>query len=1046
MTKKLFSVVMIISLLFTVLPMSFTASAEADPEGTVIVYNDTATNNGAQFAAYTNPGSSAEQTIYSYGTVQFFTESSLKGPDGTTPALQLTKVGYAAWYMLTAEYDASKAGTYDVYVYNISNISQDKYRGQTTAATPDYSVQYDIVSANGEATYFVDQKNASGGKDGWVKLGTHYFSGSSGERVCVSKNYNGDAGDAVTYLSAVKFVPVNKPSSTKLTHMYMKYNGARVEKEDATINGNTVIKQFSSDYADSSKKISLCFETEDAGAKVKFDWGGEGTGKTGVDFYADPTKTQHYNLTVTSKDGTKTENYSIALGIDSAENAVYYSVGADNYTATYRSATPYSYDDTISNANWKYPDGLTNNKSNIYKLGDMNTWTVTENSVTEGYYSVYVWSTGQNGFMDETVEMTVNHAGLRENCAVTVGNYHLNNAKWAYAGSYYFNGAGSENISVMKVSDDACRLAISGIKLVPCIATRLVDDFNGISITTPVETVSMTKAMIEDGKYIQPLENGTYTQVGIKVIGAHPQYEYIKVNGEDASANNAVNIDVNVSGETSVNIEIKLLGKTAKTYKLILWKEYGTNTYTQRVAGSVGNLTVPVSVDYSIASGKDAKYIKNNGDVAGFAIKEGTVDIIEDGAYYRVLAWKPGFNFHINGNNTSTKLYASNSQSYRVNTGSEQFAGTIDWTGTEGEWVSLGAYKLNKNGISDYCVSFTGNSEAYTMLNEVKYLKLTDGFLIDGDFYTQKAIDDAVIYTGSDSVSITPLFGESEAVIKVNGETAPNNTALACGVTDGLNRIKLNTESKEYNFAVVKSGSVISHNDSVNVSYKNTSDLGVTSAGYNSVGVRALTDDVATVSVPAGEAKLYVWFDVLTGDAASMGNSVTVKAKSDNKTVTVTDSGWYEIGEYAFSAGDKVTIEVTSENLALFSAVKLESSANTFDVTKPVVEIGETEVNTAKKGNAAAWIYAYNGTEQTENASLFLAIYEKNADESLTLLNCVVKDAELKSGFNVIATDNLTVTNPEKTVIKAFLCKTENYAPVTSATNVAEGEVETAEE
>lgn len=354
MLKKFLSIISVTAVMFTVIPATLPVSAETDPEGTIIVMNDTATTDDPRFIPYNNPAGGVVQTVGTHGAGKAYEESLLKGYNDSTP-LQLLTVGHGAWYTLTATTDSSLAGTYDIYIYNVCE-GTDTRRGSTTH--PDYYAQYNVVSANGEARYFIDQKNASGGRNGWVKLGTHYFSGSSGERVAVSKNYQNNSS---TYLSAVKFVLVNKPSSAKITHMYMKYNGTRVEADDTVITGNTVIKQFPADYSDATKKIALKFETEDPDAQIKFDWSASpSAGSIGTELYANPEATNHYNLIVTSQDGTVTENYRVAIGVDNAVGVKYYSVGGDNYTSSYGTG---SYDDEPSSNGWNHPTELATKKS-----------------------------------------------------------------------------------------------------------------------------------------------------------------------------------------------------------------------------------------------------------------------------------------------------------------------------------------------------------------------------------------------------------------------------------------------------------------------------------------------------------------------------------------------------------------------------------------------------------------------------------------------------------------------------------------------------------
>lgn len=1028
MLKKVLVFITVLTVALTLVPAALPVSAETDPEGTVIVYNDTVSADDERFVPYNSPWGGTAQKIAVHGGGAAYEESKLNGYNGRK-ALQLLSVGYGAWYMLTAANDASLAGTYDIYVWNVCE-GNDTRRNDSTSTHPDYHAQYDVVSTNGETRYYIDQKNASGGKDGWVKLGTHYFSGSAGERVAVSKNYDNNSS---TYLSAVKFVPVNKPSSAKLTHMYMRYNGsARIETEDTPITSNIFVKQFPSEYADSTKKISIKFETEDPDATVKFDWGNEAKGATSTEFYADPAKINYYNLIVTSEDGTVTETYRVGVGVDSAEGVRYYSVGDDNYSKAYNGSNSYDEGSAANPSSWKYPAELTGKKSNAYNLGDVSTWKIPNADIAAGRYSLYVWSMAQTGLMDENVEVIVNHSGLRETKAVTVGNYHYNNAKWAYAGDYYFDGTGNESVSVMKVSNTN-RLAMAGIKLAPSAPTRMTDDFDGISVSTSSETVSITKDMLSGKEYVQPLANGDYTSVNVKVIGSHPQYEYIKLNGNTAAANADAEIPVNASGETSVKLEIKLLGKPARNYKFVLFKEFGTNAYTQRVTGAVSNLKLPISADFSTASGKDAKYIAEKGNVAGFPIKEGTVDIIRDG-FYKILVWKPSFNYHINSSDTSEKLYASSNQPVKINTGNKSVNNVIDWTGTDSQWVDLGNYLLNKDGITGNAVEFTGVSDAYTMLNEAKFLKLSDGVLIDNEFITLKELDDKVIYTGASYINITPYIS-GEPNVYINDMLA-GTEATNIVLNDELSRVKIRVingaDIKEYNIAVVKSASVINWDDeNVNVINNSATEDGTT--GYNGSAAAIMNGDSAVYKVKGlakGETKVFVYGIPVDEDKLSeigmTGNynvSVTGNGVSDNKYISAPLSeGWIEIGTYNFdgtSDEENITISADEENVMYLNCIKLEAVTGGSYVTEPVAEVSGLEIDAPSDGNASAWVYAYNKTDAEENVTVILAVYDK--ETNMLAAPVAVKSLPVAGNVVKIATEAVPVADSSNVYMKAFV-------------------------
>lgn len=1049
--KRFLAMFIVLAVMLTFAPMALCAqTADQDPEGTIIVYNSTSSTEDARFSAYNNPGGGTVQTIGTHGKGVAYEESDLNGYNGVK-ALQLLTVGYGAWYRLTATTDTSLAGTYDIYVWNVCS-GTDTRRGNSTH--PDYYAQYNVVAANGETKYFIDQAHASGGKDGWVKLGTHYFSGSESERVVVSKNYQNNSS---TYLSAVKFVPVKKLTSTKLTHMYMKYydnsniaKKTRIELEDTPITANTFVKQFPAtyddgmDYASSTGRIELTFETEDPDATVKFSWGGEGTGKTSTSIKANSKGTNYYDLTVTSADGTATEEYHVSLGVDSSAGTKYFAVKSTEYANAYSSGG--SYDDT-ANERWSYPTELGTAKSNMNVLGDANTWTFGSDTLAAGSYSVYVWSTAQDEMMDEAADVIVNHGGIRSTKSVNVGNYHKNNAQWAYVGSYYFDGTAGEAVTVMKTSTTE-RLAISGIKLSPCLTSKRSADFEGITVTTAQESVGITKALLENGTYVQPLEAGDYTTASINVVGNHPNLEYVKINGEAASINEGKKISVNAVGETSVAAEVKLTGETAKTYKLTLFKESATS-HTQRVQGNVQTFVPALSVDYERS---DAKYITAAGSVAGFPIKDPNADKITDG-YYKLLAWKPAFGYHINSTDTSTKLYASDKQSVKINTGYKTAATTVDWTGTECGWVDLGNYNLSHDGIdaidNDYGVEFIGMTDAYTMLNEVKYLKLADGMLVDDEFISLKELDDKVIYTGAAQINVTP-FIDGATVYVNNSLVTAEPTSIP--VNDTLNRLKVRVEkddnAREYNLSVVKSATIMNYDD-LNVDGADGSEADCT--GYNRSAVLVFTDAEAVYNVhgtATGTTKVWMYQIPV--------NEVDVDGYGTQFSVTVTTGGtfapkefegpsaegWVLIGEYAFGDNDTETITVTidGDNVMYLNCIKLEGQLDSLYITDPAIEISDLEATTAANGNVGAWVYAYNKTGSSKKVSVVLAVYD---GETGALKHPVsIKTEAVNDGVIKIAPADIAVEEGENVFIKAFvldgsgtLTPLKNAVKITAATS-----------
>ena len=162
MMKKIMAIITVLTVMFTLVPAAIQVSAETDPEGTIIVYNDTTTLDDPRFTAYNAAGGGNAQKINAQGSGDYQESKLTGGPDGRN-AVQLLKATYGAWYELTDKYDASLAGTYDIYFWNVCE-GTDTRNGSATY--PDYYAQYDVVAKNGGARYFVNQKTASGGKEG----------------------------------------------------------------------------------------------------------------------------------------------------------------------------------------------------------------------------------------------------------------------------------------------------------------------------------------------------------------------------------------------------------------------------------------------------------------------------------------------------------------------------------------------------------------------------------------------------------------------------------------------------------------------------------------------------------------------------------------------------------------------------------------------------------------------------------------------------------------------------------------------------------------
>ena len=1047
MLKKFLAIVTVLTVMFTLVPVAFQVSAadESFLEDAVIVYNNTASSS-SEDRFKTSVGINA-----TYTKNDQIVHSKQKGYKDSTPLAVFMPGTTASWYPASSTQPLTP-GHYDVYVWNIVCNNTDYFRSSTsTKATAAYHARYTVIGGNGTTVYYRNQATASGGTDGWVKLGTHYFSGNTSERLELSNDLFG----SYAYASAVAFVPVNRPSSTKLSNIYMyrDYDKTKkIETEESAVTSNVITKHIPYDYIDDEaatrgdKRIHLHFETEDPGAYIKVNGNHVGTGSYIYNFKPTAGNAVSLKVTVTSEDGSKTEDYTVNVGIDKNDEVIDYKVSVtnkvtdNNFSTAFATGSGSGTQDSPAATNltsgWGIPsENLGTTLAKIMGFGDSVTWKIMKTdgtpNVTSGYYSIYLFPRTNHEFgVDETAEVMINHNGLRERKIVELGKYHHMNVKRIYVGTYYFAGDGSETVTIIKntQSTTTC-LAIGGMKLVSS-GEICAGGFAGLAITAKDEIVGIPASALEGGQHIEPLPVGDYTtKIIVKPVGTKDDYEYIKIAGSNVNMNSGKEVAINAADITNIAVRVKKNGEEEKIYDFAVCKAVvQKNLHFQRVQTVTNKIQAPINAEYTAA---DGKYIKTKNEVANFPANTESVS-----GYYKILVFKPGMTVNVNSNDTTAYTpWASASQPYTV--GGKEY--TTDWTSDNSYWIDLGNHYLDFDNMSEdeknNAVTFTaavdalGNVAGYTMLSEVAYVKLSDGVKIDNEFITLKELDDKVIYTAGTSMNITPYIS-GEPTVYIN-ESLATTTATNIVLNDTLSRIKVRVENgeniKEYNFAVVKNASLINWDDT-NVDITNNSASGDGTTGYNGTAAAVLNGDSAVYSVKGlvnGEIKVSVYGIPVTVDGVSGNYSVSVTANGSTSTKNmpeVSSEGWIEVGTYTFdgaSDDENVTISVNEENVIYINCIKLESAMGELYVTAPVIEASDIEISSPVDGNTSAWVYAYNKTGTENEVAVLIAVYDKTTKQLVAPVE--LKKLPVVDNVIKISTDAISVSDSENVYVKAFV-------------------------
>ena len=1050
MKKSILSILMVLSIFISLLPVGTAAAAESDPAGTIIIKNNNATLTDST-------GFTASKTIEaSYGTNGNHVQSAKTGYDGRNAVAVYYPGANVRWYI--APDAAVAAGTYDIYFYNVVNDGTDYFRDSTTTkAIPGYHTRYTVstrVNSNttnnarrtAETVYYVNQATASGSTDGWVKLGTHYFSGEQDVEYVELKN---DLWNSYAYASAVKFVPVNRPDSAKLTHVYSAVNTTaaasvndnvvtRILKEESTVTSNNIVMHIPKEYGAETtvsgggtrRKIFFTLETEDPDAKIYSADMGLKNGENPcyyeqqyIEYGGERAKTFY----VESENGKNLERYDISFVVEKNENAINLKVPTKtsddtNFSIRQTNSSNSVGSATLNNTNttngWGAVDETWTGNAKLLTLGNYIRWTLKDTyKPVAGYYNVYLYPTFNPAIMGEYAEVIVDHAGIKEHKLVMPGKYHKATMQKVFAGTYYFDGSENQSVAVMNPSEclSGKQLCINGMQLVPAIGSAAAPDFDGVTVTSGENSYGITKDMIAGGGYVQPVEG---TDATLTVVGSNSEYEYIKINGVEVSKNTASSFTLN-EGANAMTLEIKLSGEEAKTYSFELYSTTSANSVSRRRGNSSDGYTeviAPVSVNPWNTNIK-AAYV-SDASAAETANSFAFSSSLSEG-YYKVLAYKPGFNHSVPSNSTGTVTkFSTTAMPYTVKTTNGNFTKTADWTGTDSRWTDLGSYYFGQDNTQG--VTFGTVTGATPLLDTVMFLKLSDGVVIDGTFLELTKLEDKFIYTESSSVKIKHAISEDSEVL-VNGTAIGAETETEINVSDGLNHFRMTVGDKEYNFAVIKTGSTVLWSDDAVEWVEKDAITGID--GYNGEGASLLNEADAIFNAPDclnGTYEAYIYFvpvDSETLEYLSGEVSVTVTdaiGVTQTENITPTEEGWVKIGDGVSctteSTKESIKISAEADNIAYISAVKFVSTESGLEVAQPVIDISTN--------NVYAWFYVYNGTESEPEVSTIVAAYDKTTKK---LIKCEIAAKNAACGAGRLTTDTITVSDPENTVVKAFV-------------------------
>ena len=994
--KKLLSLVLALALVLTTFPiMSF-----AETPSEYIIKNDKfdGTTDVAEFTtAGAVPSASAMTTA---------------GFDNTTP------LKFGEFYGLaSATYKPAKSaltkGLYEVFFYNVCQIDTSLETGNISSNVT-YTVSTDpgkygnASGISGEkdrithSQHDFDPATASGGKNGWVSLGKHYFSGNGNETVSLEK-YSINSNDKL-YMSAVKFVPVvnNNQSDTSLAGVYLSTFDGAWTKTKGLNTRNTVSDiedgHITAPYAATvSGRAALNIVTSNPKAKVSFVSTSEGS--EGYNYLTFSTRggnslqngPQNVWVYVTAPDGTKKEMYEFyveqskaspaanevkILNAGASGESTISALGASTVLTTTGSTSGYVSGAWSTQGNAIYKGDT--NKINVWpskKFGDTITYTPNIAASDAGYYNVYAYNVATyGGRIAREVLATVTHNGLREEKRIPFGG--AVQGDWTPIGKFYFEGGANETIALSNISSKAALTNFTQVKLEKSTENNFTkDEVQGVSVTAGGSTQSVVEASMNG--YTMPLPKGEYNTVDIKVH-AGSNFKAITVNGEEVTANTAKTIAINDKDNT-VTIVARHNNDNTQTYVLNLHKQTKTMSLDSAPATPDANTIYRTGLGLADRTWSPLTKLPMDADGAGdsvFAVYSWadpadrrliyTPDLkttygTQDKAL-RVLLWKPAL-----GNVANNENYGRDELTVNINTGGYNYSKTIDWKQGNSEWVDLGVYLFHPT-VSTLAINFetveVGESPILVDANALVLLD-TDmpsgvGQIQIGDkMYLPEEIMDKTIESGaSDTWTLDTWNAEDE--IYVNGALHAGNVTVSKSYNPGVNRyvfeVKNNDEVvQSFTLRVVSKENIRNAKQLSQSGTWSKVDVASVVSGGEVYAPSATGDELNWLAINLnGEADVYVYQHASdTEGTATVSVDGNVIGNFDN-----TATGWVNLGAYTFTGGNYITIKATSGTV-FADTVKIVYKGtmygdpvlvNTEDGVKAVADVYQTntDASTAK--------------------------------------------------------------------------------------------------
>lgn len=1015
--KKLISLVLIATMLFSVMPTLVSAST-TEPDGTVIMYNSTSSKTETGFSVKLGANAS---TISAAGTAgaTFIDSYTTSGYNNTTPIAigNSYNAQLAAGTQLyrSGEYKPAQgtlsAGLYEVYFWNICQIdATEKFLDTTKAPLLSRNVTYTVTTNPTQGTgsanpYYTskhdfDPATASGGTNGWVSLGKFYFGGTGDETVSVTKF---SATDDYLYMSAIKFVPVTASSdSVGIERIYAttfttQWKAQAGNERNTTADVKDGVVTFSNMGAN---QVNFTVIASDPNAKVSFDGGTNstvgyrqmGVNRLGTPFmdYTDATTSanskvgkpiQTTYVTITSADGNTQKTYPFTLEYENGTATVLTLDANSDKASSAKDSGKGSVDGSAMHVTCI---GTTKKVWVSTNLGD--TVAYTPNLASAGFYNVYAYNTApmKVGAAREVLA-TVTHNGIKEQTKIPFGG--AVEGDWTPIGKFYFAGGANEKITLTNIVDSADVTNFSEIKLVSALEDPLDKALRGISVTANGETQGVL-AESADG-YIMPLPVGDYTTADIKV-DAGSAVTAIKVNGEDATANVAKPITIG-DKDNIVTVAVTTASGTTN-YKLNLYKQM-----KERKIGAAADAAADTSSLYYSRGSTGIKTtfpldIDGTGDsLYDFYTHPTYVPAAEwhphieesygtDSRAFHILLWKPALG-SVNGDGVT---YGKSDLKVKINNGGYVYNTTVDWLNGNSEWINLGTYIVRNTKIDALGVVLESNIPEHILVDElgVAFLEtevptgLAQVYL-GGSAYKKDEINGKTIST-SGLRDMHFISWNATDKIYVNSEEWASGTAMGGSYAPGVNRYEVVIKDADGNITDTCSFKVLS--ESYTVEAKNAAQTGTwaTAAGYTGVnGSNVLSNSAVGDSLAyrvgnnsKGNADVYVYRhlaeDTISGTASVTVGDTNIGEITNNAS---NSAGWVKVGNYDFKGAENITLTVTNGTI-LADAVKIVYTGTIY--VSPVI----LETQTGYKAIADV----YQTTNDNITAKLFIAKYTNDGE------------------------------------------------------------------